>query len=207
MIFFQKTVKNIFIIIFAGCVFFTTPAVYASVVQDQLKSTLDQLFEVLENPSLIEKKHTKERQDAIYKVISPRFSFAKMSQLCLGRHWRTINNEEKKTFIKLFGQLLEQTYVAKIEGYTNEKVVFGKEIVKKKRAQVSTKIVTDTIEIPIDYRLFPTEDNIWMIYDVVVEGVSLVGNYRSQFDQILQKGKGKDSFEKLIKELKKKIEN
>ena len=81
--------------------------------------------------------------------------------------------------------------------------MYVKEFVQKKKAQVNTKIVTDTVEIPIDYRLYRTKTGSWMVYDLVIEGVSLVGNYRSQFDQILQS----DSYEKLVEELKKKIKS
>jgi phospholipid transport system substrate-binding protein len=124
-----------------------------------------------------------------------------MSQLSLAKHWKARSDEEKKTFIDLFGQLLEQTYISKIESYSNEKVIFLKEYVTDKKAQVDTKVITETIEIPIDYRLYQTNNGSWMVYDVIIEGVSLVGNYRSQFDQMLQK----NSFEKLIEDLKNKI--
>ncbi len=140
---------------------------------------------------------------SLRKVINERFSFAKMSQLSLGRHWKKRSDEEKKVFIDLFGQLLEETYISKIEAYTDEKVIFVKEYVKKKKAQINTKIVTQTIEIPIDYRMYNAKDGFWLVYDLVIEGVSLVGNYRSQFDQMLQK----DSYEKLVEELKKKVDN
>lgn len=102
----------------------------------------------------------------------------------------------------MFGQLLEDTYVSKIEAYTDEKVIYVKEFVKKKKAMVYTKIVTQTIEIPIDYRLYKTKSGDWRVYDLVIEGVSLVGNYRSQFDQMLQKG----SYAKLVENLKNKLE-
>ena len=82
-------------------------------------------------------------------------------------------------------------------------MIFTKELIKKKKAQVNTKIVTDTVEIPIDYRLFQGKNGSWQVYDMVIEGVSLVGNYRSQFSQILEK----DSYAELIKTLKKKIDN
>ena len=82
-------------------------------------------------------------------------------------------------------------------------MVFVKEFVKKRKAQIYTKVVTDTVEIPIDYRMFRKKDGTWMVYDIVIEGVSLVGNYRSQFDQSLQKG----SYEDLVRDLKTKVQS
>jgi phospholipid transport system substrate-binding protein len=198
----MKLFKFVFFVFFTICLFLPVNDVCASSVQDQLKATIDHILEILRDPSLKGDEHAETRRAALRKVIHERFSFAKMSQLSLARHWKKRSAEEKKAFIDLFGQLLEQTYISKIESYTDEKVAYGKEFVRKKKAQVNTKIITDTVEIPINYRMYRTKDGSWMVYDLVIEGVSLVGNYRSQFDQILQKG----SYEKLLDELKKKIE-
>ncbi len=199
----MKLFKKIFLIILAVCIFVPLYHADASSVQDQLKNSIDQILNILRDPSFKGEKCIQKRRAFLRKVINERFSFAKMSQLSLARHWRKRSDEEKKLFIKLFGQLLEDTYISKIEAYTDEKVVYVKEFVKKRKAQVDTKIVTDTIEIPIDYRMYQTKDGSWMVYDIVIEGVSLVGNYRSQFDQILQK----DTYEELVEELKKKVES
>lgn len=199
----MKLLKHIFLIVVAACVFFPAHPVTASSVQDELKVSIDKILDILRDPALKGTESIEKRRAALRKVINEKFSFAKMSQLSLARHWRKRSTAEKKAFIELFGQLLEDTYISKIESYTDEKVVYVKEFVKKKKAQVNTKIVTDTVEIPIDYRLYRTKTGAWMVYDLVIEGVSLVGNYRSQFDQILQN----DSYEKLVEELKKKIES
>ncbi len=197
----MKRFRILILIFFAVCIFFPVDKVCASPVQDQLKVTLDQILEVLRDPSLKGEEYTEKRRASLRNIIYKRFSFDKMSQLCLARHWKKRSDDEKKTFIELFGKLLEQTYISKVESYSDEKVVFVKEFVNKKKAQVNTKIITDTIEIPIDYRLFKTNDGTWMVYDLVIEGVSLVGNYRSQFKQMLQK----DSYEQLLEEIKKKL--
>ncbi len=175
----------------------------ASPVQDQLKGTIDNVLEILRDNSLNGDGKREEKIKSIRRILHERFSFAKMSQLSLARHWKKRSNEEKKAFIEMFGQLLEEIYVSKIDIYTDEKVVYVKEFVRGKKAQVYTKIITDTVEIPIDYRMYKTKDGKWMVYDLVIEGVSLVGNYRSQFDQILQK----DPYEKLVENLKKKLDN
>lgn len=199
----MKQFKILVLVFFAACVFVPVNNVCASPVQDQLKVSIDQILEILRDQSLAGEENAEKRRASLKKVINERFSFAKMSQLSLARHWRARSDEEKKAFIELFGQLLEDTYISKIESYTNEKIVYVKEFVKKKKAQVNTKIITDTIEIPIDYRLYQAKENGWMVYDIVIEGVSLVGNYRSQFNEILQK----NTYEKLVEDLKKKIKN
>ena len=175
----------------------------ASPVQDQLKVTIDNVLEILRDQSLKGDEKREEKKESLRRVIHERFSFEKMSQLSLARHWKKRSDEEKKVFIEMFGQLLEETYVSKIDDYTNEEVVYVKEFVRGKKAQVYTKIIKDTVEIPIDYRMYKTEDGKWMVYDLVIEGVSLVGNYRSQFDQILRK----EPYEKLVEDLKKKLDN
>ena len=171
----------------------------ASPVQDQLKVTIDNVLEILRDKSLKEE----EKKESLRRVIHERFSYTKMSQLSLDRHWKKRSDEEKKVFIEMFGQLLEETYISKIDDYTDENVVYVKEFIRGKKAQVNTKIITDTVEIPIDYRMYITKDGKWMVYDLVIEGVSLVGNYRSQFDQILRK----EPYEKLVEDLKKKLDN
>ncbi|WP_457551889.1 Tgt2/MlaC family protein [Desulfobacula sp.] len=196
----MKRVRIFIFIFFAVCFFFPVTHVSASSVQDQLKVTLDKILVILREKSTPEQELSEQKRTSLRNLIHEQFSFAKMSQLCLARHWKKRNDEEKKHFIELFGKLLEETYVSKIESYTNEKVVFLKEYVKKRKAQVNTKVITASVEIPIDYRLYQTKDGIWLVYDVVIEGVSLVGNYRSQFDQILQK----EPFEKLIQDLENK---
>ncbi len=199
----MKQFRIIILIFFVVCIFSPVNNACASSVQDELKVTLDQILEILRDKSLKGEEATEKRRTSLRKLIHDKFSFAKMSQLSLARHWKARSDEEKKTFIDLFGQLLEQTYISKIESYSNEKVVFLKEYVTNKKAQVDTKVITETIEIPIDYRLYQTNNGSWMVYDVIIEGVSLVGNYRSQFEQMLQK----EPYEKLIEDLKKKIES
>ena len=175
----------------------------ASPVQDQLKGTIDNVLEILRDDSLKGDEKREEKIEYLRRILHERFSFAKMSQLSLARHWKKRSDEEKKAFIEMFGQLLEEIYVSKIDTYNDEKVIYVKEFVRGKKAQVYTKIITDTLEIPIDYRMYKTKDGKWLVYDLVIEGVSLVGNYRSQFDQILQK----DPYEKLVENLKKKLDN
>jgi phospholipid transport system substrate-binding protein len=178
----------------------TGNVVAASPAQDQLKQSIDEILAVLRNPELKTDAQKDTRRQALEKIVEERFDFDKMSQLSLARHWKERSDAEKSEFTALFGRLLKDTYISKMEGYTDEQVVFINELIKKQKAQIDTKIITQTVEIPINYRMF-TRDNVqWLVYDMVIEGVSLIGNYRSQFGQMLEK----DSFEELMNKLKKK---
>ncbi|MCP4719980.1 MAG: ABC transporter substrate-binding protein [Desulfobacteraceae bacterium] len=172
----------------------------ASPARDQLKQSIDSILAVLKNPEFKSESQKEKRRDMLGKIVEERFDFEKMSQLSLARYWKERTQDEKSEFVALFGRLLKDTYITKMEGYTDEKVIFLKERRKKTKVQIDTKIITQTIEIPINYRMFTRENDQWMVYDVVIEGVSLIGNYRSQFGQILER----DSFEELMDKLKKK---
>ncbi len=198
----MKYFKQVLLILIVMGLFSPLNYADASVAQDQLKTSIDQILVILRDPALSGDENIEKRRANLKKIINQRFSFAKMSQLSLSKNWKKRTKEEKKAFILLFGQLLEDTYVSKIESYTDEKIIFVKEYVKKKKAQINTKIITKSVEIPIDYRMYQAKDGSWMVYDIVIEGVSLVGNYRTQFKQILQK----QSYEELVEELKKKID-
>ncbi|MBU0969544.1 MAG: ABC transporter substrate-binding protein [Proteobacteria bacterium] len=191
-----KSVFFLMVILF----FCSAASVGASPAQDQLKQTIDSIIAVLKNPEFKSETQKENRRVALKKIVAERFDFEKMSQLSLARHWKERTESEKSEFVVLFGRLLEDTYIAKVEAYTDETVVFLNERIEKKKAQIDTKVATKSVEIPINYRMYTRENGQWMVYDVVIEGVSLVGNYRSQFGQILEK----DSFEVLMDKLKKK---
>ena len=174
--------------------------VFASPARDQLKLSIDQILTVLRTPELKGDAQKQKRREALGTLVEERFDFKKMSQLSLGRHWKERTEAEKFEFVTLFSRLLKDTYITKIEAYTDEKVVFLKDRVEKKKAQVDTKIITKTVEIPINYRMFTRKNDQWRVYDLVIEGVSLIGNYRSQFRQMLER----DSFETLMGKLKQK---
>ena len=193
-------VEKIVLILMAIFMFNTAGVVAASPAQDQLKQAIDQILTVLRNPELKADSQKERRREALEKIVEERFDFEKMSQLSLARHWKERSASEKAEFVVLFGGLLKDTYISKMEGYTDEKVVFLSERIRKKKAQIDTKIITQTVEIPINYRMFTRKNDQWRVYDMVIEGVSLIGNYRSQFGQMLEK----DSFEDLMDKLKKK---
>jgi len=175
-------------------------AVFASPAQDQLKQSVDAILAVLRTPDLKGDAQKEKRREALGTLVEERFDFEKMSQLSLGKHWKERTESEKAEFVTLFSRLLKDTYITKIEAYTDERVLFLSERIENKKAQIDTKIITKTVEIPINYRLFTRESDQWRVYDLVIEGVSLISNYRSQFGQMLEK----ESFENLMGKLKQK---
>ena len=127
------------------------------------------------------------KKDKIRAVVGEFFDFTVLGRLTLGRHWKAFSPDQQEEFVKLYRTLLENVYMDRILAYTNEKVVFGKEILHSdKKAEVESNIVTSTAQIPIHYRMVML-DKEWKVYDVVIEGISMVSNYRSQFNEILAK--------------------
>jgi len=166
----------------------------------QVKQTVDAVLDILRNKELKKADKTEQRRAQIRKVVSGRFDFAEMAKRSLAQHWKKRTPEEQKEFVPLYTDLLENTYIRKIERYENEKVVYLDEKIEGDYATVKTNIVTTkNAEIPIEYRLLKEGDQ-WKAYDVVVEGVSLVNNYRNQFNNIIRSG----SYEELLRRLKNK---
>lgn len=167
---------------------------------DMVKRTVDAVLEILKNKELKKPENTAKRRAEIRRTVSQRFDFAEMAKRSLARDWRKRTPEEQKEFVALFTDLLENTYINKIEKYQNEKISYTGERVEGAYAVVKTNVETSKgIETPIEYRLM-REGNQWMAYDVVIEGVSLVNNYRNQFNSIIHSS----SYEELVKRLRKK---
>ncbi len=197
----KRVIEFFAVLVVLGMIIHPSP-VKASEPTDQVKATIDEIIEVLKEPGLKGPDKKEARRDKIRKKIQKRFTFEEMAKRSLGKHWKKRTDEEKNEFVGLFGKLIENSYIGKLEGYTDELVLYEKEIMKKKASEVRTKIVTKKgTEIPINYRLLKRKDG-WMIYDVVIEGVSLVRNYRTQFGKVLSSS----PFEKLISQLKEKTE-
>ncbi len=196
--------KNIrfFLLLFSSLLLLQTPAVYAGEPTDQIKQTIDSVLDILNNKELKRPEKAKERRAAIRKIIDSRFDFEEMSKRSLALYWRKRTPEEKSEFTALYSDLLARTYVTKIEKYGDEKILYRGETVDDGYAVVKTKIITkNNIEIPIDYMLLK-KDAKWEVYDVVIEGVSLVNNYRTQFASIL----GSSSYGELVKKMKNKVQ-
>jgi len=169
---------------------------------EQVKETVDKVIETLKNKELKKPSKAEERRAILRRTVGDRFDFEEMSKRTLSIHWQRRTPEERKEFVSLFSDLLERTYVNKIESYTDEKVVYGEENIEGDYAVVKTKIITSAnVEVPIDYKLFKKSPK-WVAYDVVIEGVSLVNNYRTQFNKIIRS----QSYEELVKRLRAKQE-
>jgi len=163
---------------------------------DSIRSSVDGILTLLKDKEL--DKAT--RREKIGKVIGNRFDFRAMSQRTLATNWKKASTEQKKEFIALFSKLIENTYIGRVEAYTDEKVDYPGEKVKGKKAVVETLILTATADIPVNYKVYLKNDK-WWVYDVVIEGISLISNYRSSYQEIVKK----DGFEGLIAKMKAKI--
>jgi len=153
-----------------------------------VKERIDQIITILNDPTYHTPGKKDSQRDKIWEVSQPMFDFKEISRRTVGPKWDLFSEEEKEQFTKVFSSFLGNTYIDKIQGeYHNEQIVYLKELVKEPLALVRTKLVRESVEIPIDYRL-KRNDNQWKVYDILVEnGVSLVQNYRVQFRSILEK--------------------
>ncbi|OGP28582.1 MAG: hypothetical protein A2038_06865 [Deltaproteobacteria bacterium GWA2_57_13] len=164
---------------------------------DQLRTTVDKVLSILKNPELRSEDKKKERREQLRAVIYPGFDFAEMAKRSLGSHWSRRTPQEQQEFVKLFADLLESAYVNKIESYNGEKIVYSNEKQEKDSAEVFTKVVAKKgEEFSINYKLHLAGAE-WKVYDILVENISLVNNYRSQFNRILANA----SFDELLRKL------
>jgi phospholipid transport system substrate-binding protein len=162
--------------------------------QDQVRQSVENLLTILKNPQLKGERKKNERRSKLKEVIYQRFDFTEMAKRSLGSYWRRLSPEEKKQFITLFTALLEDAYLDEIESYNGEKVLFVKERQDNDYAEVDTKIVDNKgREFAVDYRLYNLNGD-WKVYDVLIEDVSLVNNYRAQFNRVL----ARESFDELL---------
>jgi phospholipid transport system substrate-binding protein len=167
---------------------------------DAVKQSTDRILKVLKDPELKAKSKEPEKRRLLRKIADERFDWEEMAKRSLATHWGERTPEERKEFVSLFADLLERSYMGKIEGYKNEKIVLEKENVDADYAVVETNVVTEReVEIPIDYR-FHKKGSDWLVYDISIEGVSLVNNYRTQFNNIIMSS----SYQELVKKLKAK---
>ena len=193
--------KKQFAVLSVLIIFVLSIPVYAGVPMTTVEATVNRVLDVLrdsklKSPAAKEKK--KEKLRIIYKDMFDEIEFSKRT---LTRNWNKFSPAERVEFVKLFEQVLEKSYIDKILDYSNEKVDFYKEsMLSDNQAEIQTKIITSSKEIPIFYRMI-LKDSKWKVYDVVVENVSLVQNYRTQFNDIL----GKNTPEQLLEILRKKV--
>ena len=152
---------------------------------DQLRRSIDLVLKILSDGDLKTEAKTAQRRVMIRTVANEIFDFGEISQRSLGRHWQARTPEERDEFVRLLGHLLERAYLGKLELYNGERIVLLGDSVDGDLATVRTRVVTrQGTEIPVDYRMFRSGER-WRAYDVAIEGVSLVANYRTQFNSII----------------------
>lgn len=176
--------KQIIMMVLISCVSFPFAA-SASTALETVKGQTDKVLEVLGDSALKSESAKEDKRDRLRAISTKMFDFTELSQRTLAGKWNTFTPEQQREFIELYRSLLEQAYAAKILSFTDEKIVFIKEVqLTEKTAEVQSTIVRRTGQIPISFRLV-FKSGVWKVYDVVIEGVSLVSNYRSQFRDIL----------------------
>jgi len=174
---------------------------HAGEPQEKVRQTIDDVMAILRDESLKVPERTEERRAKIRQAVTERFGFEEMAKRAMGRHWRTLTAPQQQEFVPLFSDLLENSYISKIESYVGTQeleILYTKESIDKEGyALVRTEIVNKRdLNFEIEYRLLANKGN-WEAYDIVIEGVSLVNNYRTQFNKIIRQ----ESYEALVKKL------
>ena len=198
----MQATKNIIINLLLVNIFFfsfgTTSllADEVSEIREMTKEKVDHVISTLKDDSLSKE----EKKEGILKTIDSLFDFSLMARLSLGKkHWTTLSTEGRAEFSELFVEKLKQSYLDKLDLYTDEEVVVDEaKLTKKNRVEVLTYLVSKDDKMEMTYKLYKTKKNVWMVYDVDVLGVSIVQTYRSQFSGILKK----ESLEELIERLR-----
>lgn len=184
------------------CVLALKPGKALATVTDEVKKTVDEVLRIVSDQELKKPQNEQKRRRELKASIGRIFDYAEMARRSMARHWKERSPGEQKEFVQLFETLLENSYAGKIESYNQEKIVYLKENVEGDYAEVKSKVVTARRdEYTLDYRLL-NKGGKWMVYDVVIEGVSLVSNYRTQFNKIIT-GQG---YGELVKKLRAKSE-
>ena len=169
---------------------------------EQLKPAIDQVLRILDDPAFKPEARRAERRKAIRRVADEIFDFEEMARRALGQHWRSLTADQRREFVPLFADLLERAYTSTIERYSGEPIRYTDERVEGEFAVVSTKIITkQDQEVPVSYRMLRRGDR-WLIYDVSAEGVSLIANYRTQFNNVIRTS----SYEELVKRMRSRVE-
>jgi phospholipid transport system substrate-binding protein len=179
-----------------------TMAAYAGVPKDTVQANVNKVLEVLRDPKLKSPSAKETKKKKLRVIYEQMFDDIELGKRTLGRNWNGLSVPQRQEFVILFRQVLEKAYIDKILAYTNEKIVYEREtMISGTQAEIQTKVVMAAKEIPITYKVILKNDS-WKVYDVVVENVSLVLNYRTQFSDIL----AKNNPEQLLETLRKKVQ-
>lgn len=197
-------IRVVFHLILLGLFLFTVPA-WAGDAMESIRVTTDRILEILRDPAFQDKAHREKRKDALREIVDQRFDWEAFARSSLTTKWRELNESQRKEFTRLFSRLLERTYLEKLEEHSIDdlrKIEYLEEETYGDRAKVRVNIKTNrNEEIPVEYRLKKGGDQ-WLVYDILIEGVSLVKNYRVQFNEIL----GRSSYSELVERLRAKVQ-
>jgi len=186
------------VIVALGLVAVASSRAWAGAPTDQVREYTDAVVKVLEDPALKSDDKKPERRAAVRKIASEVFDVQETARRALGPHWQQRTPQERQEFVQLFAELLEQTYISKIDLFGGEQLKFTDEKIDGDHAIVRAKVVTkQQTEVPVEARMLHKGDR-WLIYDILIENISLVGNYRAQFDRIIRTS----SYEDLVKRLR-----
>lgn len=167
---------------------------------EEVRATVDKVLIIVRNPKLKSEVQKANLRAQLAEVIYPRFDFTEMAKRALGPHWGRRTSDEQREFVKIFSELLRNSYVDRIESYSSQTILYTREVKDTHYAEVDTKIVTDKREgLSINYKLHSV-NNEWKVYDLVIENISVVNNYRSQFNRVI----ARSSFEELVRVMKEK---
>jgi phospholipid transport system substrate-binding protein len=176
-------------------------AAYAGVPQDTVQTNVNKVLDVLRDPKLKPESAKEAKKKKLRLIYEQMFDDVELGKRTLARNWNSLSVPQRQEFVILFRQVLEKAYMDRILAYTNEKIVYDREaMISGTQAEIQTRVVTSSKEIPITYKVI-LKGGSWKVYDVVVENVSLVMNYRTQFSDIL----AKNSPEQLLEILRKKV--
>jgi len=202
MSFKEEAMKNCIVgMTFILCLIFPVSS-FSGQPTEAVKGNLDKVLDVLRDPSLKAESAKKAKKNKIRDISEEMFDFTELSKRSLGKNWSKFNPDQQKEFVGLYKSLLEDAYADKIMLYTDVKIVFSKEVaLTEKTVEVQSTVLRKSGEIPIYYRVI-MKDGAWRVYDVVIEGISLINNYRSQFKEILVNKPP----ESLLETLRKKVD-
>jgi len=188
------------LVLTASCIFASAHNAGAATTTDQLKSAIDRVLATVDDPALKGDGKVIERRAAVRKIANEIFDFTELARRSLGQHWQPLSEPQRTEFVGLFADLLERSYASKIELYGGETIIYSGERVYGELATVDTRIITKHgTEVHVDYRLLRRRDG-WRIYDVNIDGISLVSNYRTQFNKIIRS----EGYDRLVERMRSK---
>ena len=191
----SRTILGIVGLVVAFCF---APNAWAGAPTDQLRDGVRRVFKVLRDPTLKGEEKAADRQAAIRSIAYDIFDFGETAKLSLGQHWEQRTPAEREEFVRLFTDLIQRSYITKVEGYDSDKMAFRGETVAGDNATVRTTLLLNQgNQMPLDYRMHDTSGR-WQVYDISIDGVSLIANYRAQFNKVIRTS----SYDALVARLK-----